>query len=192
MQIWNFTICSVLYKNNTLKISHSYTYKFSSYLPGKFEFFLTYSIVSVCLWYIFHISRLRISQKVNSVAYCFYMKTKILADFNSCIIVYLPSKHSSWWRRTEDVLNTSWKRLQRNIFLLKTSSRHNCKTSFWRRLEDVLKRSWRRLLANTSWRRLKDVLEDEKLLRCRRLGKQEMFAGFKLIIQRWINVGATL
>ena len=44
------------------------------------------------------------------------------------------------WRRLEDVFNTSSTRLQRNNF---TSSK-------------------------TSWRRLKDVLEDEKLLRWRR------------------------
>ena len=72
------------------------------------------------------------------------------------------------------LVKTSWRRLQRNIFLsFKTSSRHNCKTSWRRRLTD---KSWRRLedvfgrgLANRSWRRLEDVLEDEKLLRWRRL-----------------------
>ena len=73
----------------------------------------------------------------------------------------LPSKHSSWWRRTEDVLKTSWRRLQCNIFL-------SSKTS-WRRLEDIITRrlantSWRRLEnvfkmpCKTSWRRLEDVL----------------------------------
>ena len=67
-----------------------------------------------------------------------------------------PSKHSSWWRRTEDVLNTSWTRLRCNIFLSsKTLSRHNCKTSSWRRLENVLGRC----IANTSWRRLEDVFK---------------------------------
>ena len=84
-----------------------------------------------------------------------------------------PSKHSSWWRRLgEDVLKTSWRRLQCNIFclirclenVLKTSCEVILKTS-WRRLEDVFGRR----IANTSWRRLEDVLEDEKLLRWRRL-----------------------
>ena len=72
-------------------------------------------------------------------------------------------------RLGEDVLKMSWRWLQ-HVFsvtffcllrrlqdALKTSSRHNCKTSCkhvletsWRRLEDVLGR----LIANTSWRRL--------------------------------------
>ena len=109
-----------------------------------------------------------------------------------------PGKHSSWWWCTENVLKTSWRCLQCNIFVSsKTSSRHNCNTSSWSRLEDVLKKtsckhvlkmfwktSWRRL-AKTSFRRfqnshcnyvlkafsrrLQDFLEDEKLLRWRRL-----------------------
>ena len=86
----------------------------------------------------------------------------------------------TYWRRLEDVLKTSWRRLQCNIFclirclenLLKTSCEEILKT-YWRRLEDVFGRR----IANTSWRCLEDVLEDEKLLRWRRLGKQEMFAG---------------
>ena len=75
---------------------------------------------------------------------------------------------------------------QQTFFLVKT---------YWRSLEDVLKTSWRRLarrledvlgrrIANMSWRRLQDVLEDEKCYAedafktsWRRLGKQEMFAG---------------
>ena len=67
---------------------------------------------------------------------------------NISVIRYYPSKHSSWWRRTEDVFKTSSRRLQCNIFL-------SSKTS-WRRLEDIIARR----LANTSWRRLEDVLED--------------------------------
>ena len=121
------------------------------------------------------------------------------------VIVWLPSKHSSWWRRTEDVLKTSWRRLQRNTFL-------SFKTSSWKCLEDVLKTSWRRRLTDTSWRRLEDVLRGRfenimktswrclwkrsckhvlktswKMKNCyaedvfktpsRRLGKQEMLAG---------------
>ena len=78
-----------------------------------------------------------------------------------------PSKHSSWWRSTEDVLKTSWRRLQCNTFLSsKTSWIHNCKTSCtyvlktswktsWRRLEDVLGKR----IANTSWRRLEDIFK---------------------------------
>ena len=68
-----------------------------------------------------------------------------------------PSKHLL-------VLRTSSTRLQRDNF---TSS----KTS-WRRLEGVFKTSCKEVL-KTSWgplaRRLEDVLEDEKLLRWRRL-----------------------
>ena len=87
----------------------------------------------------------------------------------------------TYWRRLEDVLKTSWRRLQCNIFclirclenLLKTSCEEILKT-YWRRLEDVFGRR----IANTSWRCLEDVLEDEKLLRWRRLGKQEMLAGY--------------
>ena len=46
----------------------------------------------------------------------------------------------------KDVLITSWRRLQFNIFC-QTSSRRVCKTSSWR------------LLVNTSWRRLGDPLK---------------------------------
>ena len=78
----------------------------------------------------------------------------------------------TYWRRLEDVLETSWRRLQGNIFcfirclenVLKTSCKEILKTS-WRNFEDVFGRR----IANTSWRRLGDVLEDENLLRWRRL-----------------------
>ena len=101
-------------------------------------------------------------------------------------------------RLGEDVLKTSWRRLQCNIFL-------SSKTS-WRRLEDIIARrlantSWRRLedvlgrrIANTSWRRLEDVLEDEKCYAedvfktsSRRLGKQEMFAGMMLKLKNSVS-----
>ena len=59
-----------------------------------------------------------------------------------------PSKHSSWWRGTEDVFKTSSSCLQDII------ARRLTNTS-WRRLEDVLGRR----IANTSWRRLEDVLK---------------------------------
>ena len=52
------------------------------------------------------------------------------------------------------------------------------------RLEDVLEDIWRRYWNTSckhvlmkSWTSLEDVLEDEKLLHWRRLGKQEMFGG---------------
>ena len=101
-----------------------------------------------------------------------------------------PSKHSSWWRRTEGVLETSWRRLQCNIFLsFKRSWRRlegiiarRLTNTSWRRLEDVFKTSWRRFrktyckyILKTSWktnsvmlktssRRLQDVLENKKRL----------------------------
>ena len=66
-----------------------------------------------------------------------------------------------------------WRHLQ-DVF--KTSSRHNCKTSY----KLVLKTSWGRFrktyckyVLRTSWR----GLGRRKVLRWRRLGKQEMFAG---------------
>ena len=96
-------------------------------------------------------------------------------------------------RLGEDVLKTSWRRLE-DVFsvsffclprcledVLKTSWKHNCKTS-WRRLQDILGRripitSWRRLqdvfktswktksvTLKTAWRRVEDVLENKKCL----------------------------
>ena len=111
----------------------------------------------------------------------------------------LPSKHSSWWRRTEDVLKMSWRRLQCNIFLsFKTSSKRLQEDVLQTRIEDVLKTSWKRLedflrrrledvfgrrFANMSSRGLQDVFKDqrcytEEVLKTswRRLGKQEIFA----------------
>ena len=64
-----------------------------------------------------------------------------------------PTKHSSWWRRTEDVFSITFFCLSR-----RTSSRRNCKTSSWRCLEDLFKKTWRRHLGSKSWRRLEDVL----------------------------------
>ena len=103
----------------------------------------------------------------------------ILNFFVSRIGNYMiPSKHSSWWRRTEDVLKTSWRHNCKTSckHVLKTSCKHVLKTS-WRRFEDVLKdvlktsckTSWRRLRKTSSrrlgrqkvlrWRRLQDVLK---------------------------------
>ena len=90
------------------------------------------------------------------------------ARFLRILVGTLPSKHSSWWWRTEDVLKTSWRSLQCNIFLSsKTSSRRLQDIVVRRLLEDVLKTSWRRGLANaslrgllkTSWRHLEDILK---------------------------------
>ena len=78
-----------------------------------------------------------------------------------------PNKHSSWSRRTEDVLKTSWRRLQCNIFL-------SSKTS-WRRLEDIIGRR----LANTSWKCLEDVLEDV-LKTCNFIKKRHLHWCFSL------------
>ena len=62
----------------------------------------------------------------------------------------LPSKHSSWWRRTEDVFSVTFFCLPRRLEDI--IARRLANTS-WRRLEDVLKTSWRRLA-----RRLEDIL----------------------------------
>ena len=61
----------------------------------------------------------------------------------------LPTKHSSWWRGTEDVLSITF-------FCL---SRRNRKTSSWRCLEDLFKKTCRRHLASKCWRRLEEVLK---------------------------------
>ena len=75
--------------------------------------------------------------------------------FLGILVDTLPSKHSSWWGRTEDVLKASWRSVQCNIFLSsKTSSRRLQDIVVKSLLEDILKRSWRRGLANTSWRAL--------------------------------------
>ena len=91
---------------------------------------------------------------------------KMLNTLDFFINNSFPSKHSSWWRRTENVLKTSSRRLQCNVFLSsKTSWRHNCKTS----CKHVLKTSWRhfrktycKYVLKTSSRRLQEVLEHEK------------------------------
>ena len=98
----------------------------------------------------------------------------------------LPSKHSSWPRRTEDIFSVIFFCLPISLEdVLKTSSRHNCKTS-WNcleedvlqtHLEDILGRRlediFGRCIANTSWR-LKIVTLKTSW---RRLGKQKMLAG---------------
>ena len=95
----------------------------------------------------------------------------------------LPSKHSSWWRRLEDVLKTYFvfvcrRRLDQDEYVLLslTSSEDVFKTSWrrlgqdqyiclshmsLRRLEDVFKTFSRRLqdIFKTFWRRLQDVFK---------------------------------
>ena len=78
-----------------------------------------------------------------------------------------PNKHSSWWRRTEDVFSVTFFCLPRRLEDI--IAIHLANTS-WRRLEDILKKSWktswrrledilRRRIANTSWRLLQDVFK---------------------------------
>ena len=113
-----------------------------------------------------------------------------------CIIMKLPSKHSSWWRRLEDVLKTSfvfvfrWRLdpdeyvrlsltssedvlVKTNIFVLAIRLQDVLNT-FSRRLEDVLKTSWQdvfktssKRLAKTSSRCLQNVFKTSS----RRLAK---------------------
>ena len=101
----------------------------------------------------------------------FYPKMSNISQFViwniSRITRFFPSKHSSWWRRLEDVFRfrlqkTSWSRpiYSSWLYVFKTSSR---------RFQDVFK-TFRRRLQNvfkTSSRRLQDLLEDVKLLRWR-------------------------
>ena len=128
----------------------------------------------------------------------FYPKMSNISQFviwNICRITrFFPSKHSSWWRRLEDVFRfrlqkTSSRRLQdvlikTNMFALALRLQDVFKTSWsrpiylsWlyvfktssRRFQDVFK-TFRRRLQNvfkTSSRRLQDLLEDVKLLRWR-------------------------
>ena len=108
-------MCS--YKNNTLKIAHSYSKEFSSYFSMKFVFslkkldtFLTYFIVSVCLWTnISHISSVHIANIkrcyfMKPSAYYFYVKTKISAKFHICVIT-CPNKENTFLHRA---VQTKW------------------------------------------------------------------------------------
>ena len=87
-----------------------------------------------------------------------------LKDYFALLLKLYPSKHSSWWRRLEDIIarrlaNTSWRSLKDAL------GRRIANTS-----EDVFKTSLRGL----GWR---------KLLRWRRFWEQEMFPGiFKIFI----------
>ena len=88
--------------------------------------------------------------------------------------LYYPSKHSSWWRCTEGVLQCN------NFLSSKTSSRHNCKTSCihvlktsWKHFEFVLRKRLQNLLRRRIARRKSVTLKTSS----RRLGKQVMFLG---------------
>ena len=84
------------HKNNTVKISHSESWEFSSYPPVKFVVFLKsrvyYSRVHILFLYvckqIFRRSKVRISQKVkvaimrNLRDTIFYMRTDVLQDWS--------------------------------------------------------------------------------------------------------------
>ena len=100
-----------------------------------------------------------------------------------------PSKHSSWWRRTQGVLKTSWRRLQCNIFLYSKVSSICLQDIIARRLlkdplktsledvlptllEDIYKTSSRRL-----WRWKTVTLKTSS----RRLGKILQLQRFKLL-----------
>lgn len=115
----------------------------------------------------------------NSVSYFYFaqfMEKYLHFHLNS-------GKHLSWWTHVEHVINETF------FLSSKKSSRRVCKTSSWetrllanipwRRLQNRLEAVFGRYLRNTSLRHLEDVLVDEKLLRWRRLRKQEMFAGLE-------------
>ena len=113
---------------------------------------------------------------LSEYTYFYLSKNITLYTFVAC---FYPSKHSAWWRRLQDVFSVTYfclsrclqdiisRSLHEDVFK-KTPCKHVLKTSWkmpWRRLEDVFGRR----IANTSWRRIDNVLEDEKLLRWRRL-----------------------
>ena len=77
-----------------------------------------------------------------------------------------PSKHSSWWRRTEDVFSVTFFCLPRRLQEIIDRRVH----------EDVLKTSCKHVL-KTSWETKKCYVEEVFKKSWRRLGKQEMFAG---------------
>ena len=77
----------------------------------------------------------------------------------------------TYWRRLEDVFSVTFFCLPRrleDIHNCKTSCKHVLKTSSWRHLARLLPRRLDnvlgRLIANTSWRRLEDLLGSKKCL----------------------------
>ena len=124
----------------------------------------------------------KLASKYHQYHICSIVFLYQLYDF--LLLLLCPSKHACWWRRTEDIFKTFFCLPRRLEDLFKTSSRHYWKKSSWIHLEDVLKMSsgrfWKtycKQVLKTFSRHLQDVLGDKKLLRWRRLGKQEMFAG---------------
>ena len=89
-----------------------------------------------------------LTNRVSLMCQCF------LLQYSSVIWMYIlltlihPSKHSSCRRCVEDVVKTSWRLLQRNIFVF----------------QDVLKTCWRRFLANMSWRRHENILKKASVI----------------------------
>ena len=110
----------------------------------------------------------------NPLDVCFFLSKKLFCsamiseqmmlewrNFKNYCWKVNPRKHSSWWRRLEDVFSVTFFYLSRRLEdFFKTCSRQNCKTSSWRRfediLEDVLKTSYEDVL-KTSRRSLEDV-----------------------------------
>ena len=76
-----------------------------------------------------------------------HFKQPSMIFFLAKLLSYHPSKHSSWLRRTEHVFSVTFFYYSRRL------QEHLANTS-WRRLEDVLKMSWK-----TSWRRFEDLLK---------------------------------
>ena len=96
----NLPLCLCSYKNNTLKISHSWSYDFSRYLPLKFvsslksrlifniyHFWMFVNKLFACLTCAYLKSKSFFN--VEFWTYYFHIKTKILADFQICISVPL-------------------------------------------------------------------------------------------------------
>ena len=135
---------------------------------------------------------------MGKILICSNTRTLEPRDKDKSILDQFPNKHSSWWRRLEDILiktsvfalvlhlqKTSSRRLQEvlvkaNIFVLaisihgvfKTSCKNIFKTSS-RRLKDVLKTFSRRLqdVLKTSSRRLEKRLQVVFMTSSRRLAK---------------------
>ena len=77
------------------------------------------------------------------------------ANIDCTSMYFKPSKHLSWWRRTEDVFSVTFFCLPRRLEdIISRRLANTPRRRLGRRLEDVLKMSWRRLA-----RRLEDVLK---------------------------------
>ena len=85
MHVWKFHFMLAQYKNNTLKISLSWTYDFSSYLPVKFAFFLKNRLlfnIFYCKQTVVHISQKVKCYNVKPSACYFYAKTEDISRFS--------------------------------------------------------------------------------------------------------------